>query len=203
MATIGGAPLRNGLPPKDAENAGVPSPTLYCTNLNDKLNKNDLRRALYMIFSTYGPVLDVVAVKNRKMRGQAHIVFRDVQASTQAMRSLQGFDFFGKDMKITYAKGQSHVFARLRGTFEAPTTAPTGASEATDLQRSIFNAPPSSNLPKPPQLQPPNGQVPESAPSPSVAGVKRPREDESDEEEAPMDEDDEGDAPMEASSDED
>ena len=32
------------------------------------------------------------------MRGQAHIVFRDVQASTQAMRALQGFDLFGKEM---------------------------------------------------------------------------------------------------------
>ena len=101
-----------------------------------------------------------------------------------------------------YAKGQSHVIAKLRGTFEAPTAAPSTAPESTDLQRSIFNAPPPSNLPKPPQLQPPNGVAPESAPSP-LAGVKRPREDESDEEDAPMDEDDEGDAPMEASSDED
>lgn len=25
-------------------------------------------------------------------------MFRDVQASTQAMRALQGFDFFGKEM---------------------------------------------------------------------------------------------------------
>jgi len=32
------------------------------------------------------------------MRGQAHIAYRDVQASTQAMRALQGFDFFGKEM---------------------------------------------------------------------------------------------------------
>ena len=32
------------------------------------------------------------------MRGQAHVAFRDVQASTQAMRALQGFDFFGKEM---------------------------------------------------------------------------------------------------------
>lgn len=32
------------------------------------------------------------------MRGQAHIVFKDIQASTQAMRALQGFDFFGKEM---------------------------------------------------------------------------------------------------------
>jgi len=32
------------------------------------------------------------------MRGQAHIVFRDVQTATQAMRSLQGFSFFGMEM---------------------------------------------------------------------------------------------------------
>ena len=54
--------------------------------------------SLYTLFSTYGPVLDVVAMKTPKMRGQAHIVYRDIQASTQAMRALQGFDFFGKEM---------------------------------------------------------------------------------------------------------
>ena len=72
--------------------------SLYLTNLPDKLQKPDLRMSLYTLFSTYGPVLDVVALKTKKMRGQAHIVFRDVQTSTQAMRALQGFDFFGKEM---------------------------------------------------------------------------------------------------------
>ncbi len=57
-----------------------------------------MRTALYMLFSTYGPVLDVVALKTTKMRGQAHIVFRDVQASTQAMRSLDGFRFLGQEL---------------------------------------------------------------------------------------------------------
>ena len=51
-----------------------------------------------MLFATYGVILDVVALKTMKMRGQAHIVFRDLDASTQAMRALQGFTFFGKDM---------------------------------------------------------------------------------------------------------
>lgn len=75
-----------------------PNCSLYCTNLPDKLRKHDLRLSLYMLFSTYGTVLDVVAMKTQKMRGQAHIVFKDVQASTQAMRALQGFEFFGKQM---------------------------------------------------------------------------------------------------------
>lgn len=71
-------------------------------NLNDKINKDELKRALYMLFSTYGPILDIVTArvgaKKQSMRGQAHVVYRDIQTSTQAMRALQGFDLFGKEM---------------------------------------------------------------------------------------------------------
>lgn len=70
-----------------------------------------------------------------------------------------------------------------------------GAGASTDLQKSIFSGPPqSTSLPSKP-TEDVNG---ESHPS---QGVKRPREEASDEEEAPMDE--ESDVPMEASSDED
>jgi RNA recognition motif-containing protein len=73
--------------------------SLYITNLpSSKIQKADLRTALYMLFSTYGPVLDVVALKTMKMRGQAHIVFRDIQAATQAMRSLDGQTFLGSQL---------------------------------------------------------------------------------------------------------
>ncbi|KAI9923622.1 hypothetical protein ASPWEDRAFT_108400 [Aspergillus wentii DTO 134E9] len=186
-------PTRGG-PQGKSTTAGPPNQTLYCTNLPDKLRKYDLRLSLYTLFSTYGTVLDVVAMKTKKMRGQAHVVFKDVQASTQAMRALQGFEFFGKEMKIVYAKGTSDVFARLRGTYNAPTTGSAGAigGASTDLQKSIFSGPPgSAALPAKPATDA-NGQA---------HGVKRPREEESDEEEAPMDED--SDVPMEASSDED
>ncbi len=75
---------------------------LFVKNLPEKINKTELKRALYMLFSTYGPVLDIVTgrvgAKGQHMRGQAHIVFRDIQTSTQAMRALQAFDFFGKEM---------------------------------------------------------------------------------------------------------
>lgn len=75
---------------------------LYLRNLPEKINKNELKRALYMLFTTYGPVLDIVTsrvgAKGQSMRGQAHVVYRDIQTSTQAMRALQGFDFFGKEL---------------------------------------------------------------------------------------------------------
>lgn len=73
--------------------------SLYVTNLpSAKINKADLKTALYLLFSTHGPVLDVVALKTAKMRGQAHIVFRDTHAATQAMRTLDGFQFLGKEL---------------------------------------------------------------------------------------------------------
>jgi U2 small nuclear ribonucleoprotein B'' len=180
--------------------------SLYVKNLNDKINKNELKRALYMLFSTYGPVLDIVTTRvgaNKKsMRGQAHVVYRDVQTATQGMRSLQGFELFGRDLRIAYGKGTSNIIPKLRGTFEPPVAAaPT--TEQTDLQKSIFNAPPSNvsarpvenGLPAAPPVQPEN----------VAAGTKRPREEEPDEEEeeqsdAPMDEDDD-DAAMEEDSD--
>jgi hypothetical protein len=86
-----------GLPAKVA--SVPPNQTLYVTNLpSAKIQKGDLRTALYMLFSTYGAVLDVVALKTMKMRGQAHIVYKDIQTATQAMRSLDGFEFFGQEM---------------------------------------------------------------------------------------------------------
>lgn len=180
---------------------------LYLTNLNDKLQKEDLRRALYCLFSTHGPVLDVVALKTMKMRGQAHIVFRDAQTSSQAMRALQGYEFFGRELvsvvspqpsqrtkthkslqKIQFAKGKSATVSKLDGTAEAPKTKVESVPETTE--QSIFNAPsqiPQASAQKSGGLKP-NGTSQDSAKG--STGVKRPREDESDQENASMDEDD-------------
>jgi RNA recognition motif-containing protein len=83
---------------KDAASRTAPNQSLYIQNLPEKLQKHDLKRNLYMLFTTYGPVLDVTAVKSSKMRGQAHVLFRDANTATQAMRHCQGLDFFGREM---------------------------------------------------------------------------------------------------------
>jgi RNA recognition motif-containing protein len=75
-----------------------PNQTLYITNLNDKIRKADLRASLYTLFSTYGVVLDVVALKTMRGRGQAHVAFRDIASATGSMRALQGFEVLGKAM---------------------------------------------------------------------------------------------------------
>ncbi|KAJ5894399.1 U1 small nuclear ribonucleoprotein A [Penicillium taxi] len=177
----------------DPKKVGTPNQTLYCTNLPDKLRKSDLRSSLYTLFSTYGTVLDVVALNTPKMRGQAHVVFRDVQASTQALRSLEGFEFFGKEMSIAYAKGSSNIIAKLRGTYAVPSASTEPIGVSTDLQKSIFSGPPGT-IPTRPAVGVVNTVNGEGQ------GLKRPREEESDEDDAPMDED--SDVSMEASDEE-
>jgi len=180
----------------------APNQTLYITNLpSSKIPKADLRISLYTLFSTYGPVLDVVALRTMKMRGQAHVVYRDIQTATQAMRALQGFEFFGKEMQIAYAKSKSDTIAKLDGTFRMPSAA-AGEVTATELQQSIFNAPPSAaNLPPHPgTLKPPaavdTAMEDAGSPTKSAAGQKRRRD-----EEEEADEDSEGDVAMEEDSD--
>ncbi|KAK3341717.1 hypothetical protein B0T25DRAFT_465581 [Lasiosphaeria hispida] len=178
MATRGAPPA--GLPAKVV--SVPPNQTLYITNLpSSKIQKEDLRTALYMLFSSHGPVLDVVALKTSKMRGQAHIVYRDIQTATQALRSLDGFEFFGRPMKISYARSKSNIVAKLDGTFKIPTSAAT--VEVTDLQQSIFNAPvpgATTSAAVPPGLptKPPGGtdHVMADAGTPESRGTKRPRE---------------------------
>lgn len=161
-----------------------PNQSLYIKNLNEKIHKDDLKRALYMLFSTYGPVLDIVTTrkggKGQTMRGQAHVCYRDIQTATQAMRALQGFDLFEKDLQIQYAKGESQVISKLRGTFNPPIV-PMSIEEA--VKQSIFSAPPVGGSMAP--------QVPQ--------GLKRQRDEEDDvamdddDSDAPMDEDDDDD----------
>ncbi|POR36530.1 U2 small nuclear ribonucleoprotein B [Tolypocladium paradoxum] len=164
-----------------------PNQTLYVTNLpSSKIQKADIRTALYMLFSTYGPVLDVVALKTMSMRGQAHIVYRDVQTSTQAMRHLNGQTFLGRPLKIEYAKSKSHFVSKLDGSFKIPSASGAAAAEQTELQRSIFDAPPPGSAPaasipaKPVNVA---DHIMNDAGTPESRGQKRTRDDEDDESE--------------------
>ena len=78
-----------------------PIQTLYINNLNDKLSKEQLKQSLYLLFSQFGTVLDIVALKTERMRGQAWVSYLSVQNATDAMNKLQGFDFYGKPMVRT------------------------------------------------------------------------------------------------------
>ena len=90
-----------------------PNQTLYINNLSTKIKKPELKRLLYAMFSPYGQIIDLVALKTAKCRGQAFIVFKEVASAVAAMRSLQGYPFFEKGLRIQFAKTQSKAAQRM------------------------------------------------------------------------------------------
>lgn len=75
-----------------------PNNTIYINNLNEKIKKEELKKSLYAIFSQFGSILDIVALKTLKMRGQAFVIFKEIASATNALRSMQGFPFYDKPM---------------------------------------------------------------------------------------------------------
>lgn len=94
-----------------------PNHTIYINNLNEKVKKEDLKKSLYAIFSQFGQIMDIVALKTLKMRGQAFVIFKEISSATNALRSMQGFPFYDKPMRIQYSKTDSDVVSKLKGTF--------------------------------------------------------------------------------------
>jgi len=94
-----------------------PNQTIYLNNLNERIKKEELRKSLYAMFTQFGTVLDVVALKTLEMRGQAFVVFKDVASATNAMRSMQNFPFYDKPMHIQYAKSKSDIISKMEGTY--------------------------------------------------------------------------------------
>uniref|UniRef100_A0A8C6KBU0 Small nuclear ribonucleoprotein polypeptide B2 n=1 Tax=Nothobranchius furzeri TaxID=105023 RepID=A0A8C6KBU0_NOTFU len=94
-----------------------PNHTIYINNINDKVKKEELKRSLYALFSQFGQIVDIVAMKTEKMRGQAFVIFKELTAATNALRQLQGFPFYNKPMRIQYAKTDSEVISKMKGTF--------------------------------------------------------------------------------------
>lgn len=43
-------------------------------------------------------ILDILAKKSLKMRGQAFVVFKEIASATNALRAMQGFPFYDKPM---------------------------------------------------------------------------------------------------------
>jgi len=94
-----------------------PNHTIYINNLNEKIKKEELKKSIYAIFSQFGQIVDIVALKTLKMRGQAFVVFADINSASNALRSMQGFPFYDKPMRIQYSKSQSDVIAKKLGTY--------------------------------------------------------------------------------------
>ncbi|CAH2040007.1 unnamed protein product, partial [Iphiclides podalirius] len=112
-----------------------PNHTIYINNLNEKIKKEELKKSLYAIFSQFGQILDIVAMKTLKMRGQAFVIFKEISSATVALRSMQGFPFYDKPMRIQYSKTDSDVIAKIKGTFQERPKRPKAPRSTEDSKK--------------------------------------------------------------------
>lgn len=73
-----------------------PNKTLYINNLNERVRIEDLKDALREMFEEHGEIIEIIAKRNIKMRGQAFIIFTEIYSAHKARETLNGIELFGK-----------------------------------------------------------------------------------------------------------
>jgi len=58
----------------------------------------ELKKSLNAVFTQFGKILEVLAFKTLKHKGQAWVVFEDASSASNALRQMQGFPFYDKPM---------------------------------------------------------------------------------------------------------
>ncbi|GAU87779.1 hypothetical protein RvY_00577 [Ramazzottius varieornatus] len=104
----------------DVASPPIPQPvsTLYINNLNEKLKRKRLQDSLRAVFKQFGEILAIHCwPKSLSRKGQAWVIFRDVPAAVKAQQSMQGFPFYEKAMNIQFARAESDLIAKAKGTF--------------------------------------------------------------------------------------
>ncbi|KAL5713108.1 hypothetical protein ACHQM5_015216 [Ranunculus cassubicifolius] len=95
----------------------APNQTIYINNLDEKTKLDELKKSLYAVFAQFGKIVEVLAFKTLKHKGQAWVVFEDVASATNAIKNMNGFPLYDKEIKIQFAKTKSDVIAKADGTF--------------------------------------------------------------------------------------
>merc|ERR1719369_536728 len=91
--------------------------------------------------SQFGQILDIVALKTLKMRGQAFVIFKEISSATNALRSMQGFPFYDKPMRISYSKTDSDMIAKMKGTYKDRSAKSAGADKLKKLKKTKSGKP--------------------------------------------------------------
>ncbi|KAM0717230.1 hypothetical protein Q7P37_007082 [Cladosporium fusiforme] len=91
-----------------ADNGDLPpNATIYVRNLDESVKIPVLIQALHEAFDEFGTVVDIVAKKSLKRKGQAFVVYDNVESAKNALEDLQDFPIFDEPMKLAFAKTRS------------------------------------------------------------------------------------------------
>ncbi|KAF4988171.1 hypothetical protein FGRMN_9916 [Fusarium graminum] len=95
--------------------SATPIATVYVQNLEERVKLESLTEALRTVFSEFGSVVDVVAKRNLRAKGQAFVVFEESDSARDAIAEIDGFELFGKPLKLALARTRSDKTVELSG----------------------------------------------------------------------------------------
>lgn len=92
-----------------ADEENPPNATVYVRNFNERVKIPLLEKTIREIFGEFGNIIDIVAKKNLKAKGQAFVVYESEEDAQDAIDTLQGFDLFndGRKLVLAFAKSRS------------------------------------------------------------------------------------------------
>ncbi|KAF4125329.1 tubulin-specific chaperone D [Geosmithia morbida] len=93
-----------------------PITTVYVQNLEERVKIETLVESLRAIFSEFGNVVEIVAKKNLKSKGQAFVVFDNAQSAQNAVEETHGFSLFDKPMRVAMARTRSDKTVEMNGS---------------------------------------------------------------------------------------
>lgn len=76
-------------------------------NLEERVKIDTMKEALTRVFQYYGPILDIIAKSSLKRKGQAFVVFDSEKSALDAVEEMNGFELYGKAIKVSRAKTHS------------------------------------------------------------------------------------------------
>lgn len=82
------------------------------------MHPEQLKETLRTVFEGYGKIIDIVAKRNLKAKGQAFIVYDNADSAARAVDEVQGFQLFEKPMVLHLARSRSDAFVKLTGDDE-------------------------------------------------------------------------------------
>lgn len=88
--------------------------TVYLNNLNEKVKVPALKQTLKNLLKNFGPVLEVVAHRSVRMRGQAFVAFPDREMAAKAVKEIKGFPLYGKPIEITFARSAADAVVKRK-----------------------------------------------------------------------------------------
>ena len=91
------------------------SQTLYINHICEKVGLMELKRSLFSLFSRYGVVIEILAHKGIKKRGQAFITFQDLESAVRAKNALDNYFLFDRAISVHFARRKSLAAKRLSG----------------------------------------------------------------------------------------